>query len=93
MTGKGNNIQTPFGHYPGYLRLIVKDFDSAGEVAWLAGLYYDLSRALLPGASAEFKVAQGWNAVNPATRKPVPDQREYDIILCYGVVPDAVELR
>jgi hypothetical protein len=84
MTGKGNDIQTPFGHYPGYLRLIVKDFDSAGEVAWLAGLYYELPRALLPGASAELKFAQGWNAVSPTTRKPVPDQREYDIVLYYG---------
>lgn len=83
VTGKGNNIQTPFGMYPGFLNLVVKDFARAGEVAWLAGLAYDLSRALLPGARAKFEFAQGKNAVSPTKRTPEPNEREYDLAIAY----------
>jgi hypothetical protein len=82
VTGKGNNIQTPYGSYPGYLSLLVKDFDRAGEVAWMVGLAYDFSR-VLPGMSAEFGFAQGTEAVSPLTRAPEPDQREYDLAIAY----------
>jgi hypothetical protein len=83
VTGKGNNIQTPYGHYPGYLRLIVKDFDRAGEVAWLAGLAYDFSRVLPPGIRAEFNFAQGTSAISPTKRTPEPNEREYDVTVSY----------
>ncbi len=92
MTAKGQNIQTPFGVYPGYLHMIVKDFDRAGEVAWLAGLAYDFSKLLLPGTRAELSFAQGTNAISPKTRKPEPDEREYDMTIGY-VAPKSSALR
>jgi hypothetical protein len=77
VTGRGNNVQTPFGQYPGFLHMLLRDFDRAGEVAWMAGVGYDLSRWV-----AETKVAvsyaQGTNAVSPTRRTPQPDIREYD---------------
>jgi len=82
VTGKGHNIQTPYGNYPGYFSLLVNNFDRAGEVAWQVGLAYEFSR-VLPGLSAEFILAQGTSAVNPRTRKPEPDEREYDLTIDY----------
>ena len=38
-----------------------------------------------PGASAEFRYAQGWNAISPLTRKPEPDEREWDVILYWAM--------
>jgi len=82
VTGKGNDIQTPYGNYPGYFSLLVSNFDRAGEVAWQVGLAYDFSR-VLPGLSAEFILAQGTGAVSPRTRKAEPDEREYDLSIDY----------
>jgi hypothetical protein len=36
------NINNPYGSYPGYLALIEKEFNRAGEKAWLLGFSYDL---------------------------------------------------
>jgi len=82
VTGKGNDIQTPYGNYPGYFSLLVQNFDRAGEVAWQVGLAYDFSR-VRPGLSAEFILAQGTSAVSPRTRKAEPDEREYDLSIEY----------
>ena len=77
VTGKGNNLQTPFGQYPGFLHLLVRDFDRAGEVAWRAGAGYDLS-PWAPETRIAVSLARGTNAINPAKRTAAPDVREYD---------------
>jgi len=63
ITASGNNIRSPWGSYPGYLTLIDKDFDRAGEKALLFGLAYDFSRAVTPGLSAFTNLAWGWDAI------------------------------
>lgn len=84
VTGTGHRIETPFGQYPGYLRLIVEDFNRAGEVAWLVGLRYDASR-FLPGLEAVVNVAQGTGSIDAVTREPEPDRIEYDVRVSYHV--------
>ena len=74
-------IRSPWGGYPGYLSLIHKDFDRAGEDAWLIGLSYDFSRLGLPGLSAFTNYASG-NTPDNGNRAS-PDQTEFDMTLDY----------
>jgi hypothetical protein len=83
ITGSGNNIQTPWGSYPGYLSLIDQDFDRANEKAVLVGVAYDFSKDLARGLSAYTNIAWGWDAIDPKTRVRVPDQTEYDVTVDY----------
>jgi hypothetical protein len=82
ITGSGNNIQTPWGSFPGYLCLIELDFDRANEKAFLVGAAYDFSK-LTAGLSANFNFAWGWDAINPTTRAHAPNQAEYDFTFDY----------
>ena len=71
FTGDGNNIQSPYGTWPGYLSLIQTDFDHAGEKAWGVGLTYDFGGTLLPfqapGFLARLAYARGTGIVDPST--------------------------
>jgi hypothetical protein len=83
ITASGNTIQSPWGSYPGYLSLIVNDFDRANEKAILAGVAYDFSKLVTPGLSGFVNVAYGFDAIDPKTRASAPDQTEYDVTVDY----------
>ena len=83
LTGSGNDIQNPWGSYPGYLSMIELSFNRARETAALVGAAYDFSRLLTPGLTADVNLVWGWNAINPTTRKNVPNQAEYDATVDY----------
>jgi len=85
ITGAGNTIQNPWGSFPGYLSMIDQDFDRADEKAWLIGAAYDFSKLLTPGLSTNVNLAWGVDAINPSTRKPAPNQAEYDFTADYRV--------
>ncbi len=78
VTGPGNNLQTPFGQYPGFLHMLVRDFDRVGEVAWMAGVGYDVTR-WVPDTRIAVSLAQGTGAISPTKRTPEPDIREYNV--------------
>jgi len=83
VTGNGNNIQNPWGSFPGYLSMIELDFDSARQKAWLIGAAYDFSKLLTPGLSANANLVWGVDAVNPSNQKTAPNQAEYDFTADY----------
>ena len=83
ITGSGNNIQTPWGSYPGYLSMIDQDFDRAREKAFLVGAAYDFSKLLTQGLAANVNLVWGWDAINPKTRDRAPNQTEYDATIDY----------
>ena len=83
ITAAGNNIQSPWGSYPGYLSLMDQDFDRAREKAVLFGIAFDFSRTLTQGLSAFSNAAWGWDAINPTTRASAPKQAEYDLTVDY----------
>ena len=83
FTGKGNNIQKPWGSSPSYLSLIDQDFDRANEKAFLIGAAYDFSNVLTKGLSATMNMAWGKDAINPSNGRPAPDQGEYDLTVDY----------
>ena len=82
-TGSGDNIQTPYGRWPGYLKLITKDFDLARQTALGIRLAYDAGRVGAPGLVGRFFFANGIDAVNPTSGKPEPNEREYDFDVSY----------
>ena len=50
-TGSGSDIRSPYGSYPGYISLMLRDFNRADEDAWLVGLSYNLKFLGLDGLS------------------------------------------
>jgi len=84
ITAQGQNINSPYGTYPGYLSLIQKDFDRAGEKAWLLGVSYDLKN-YVKGLSVTLNFARGTDAVDPTTRSGLPNETEYDITIDYRI--------
>jgi hypothetical protein len=91
QTGDGSDIRTPFGTWPGYLSLINKDFDRAGETGLGVRLLYDFTRLGVPGLSVAFVAAQGTGARVASTGAAAPDRREYDFDVTYA--PPAGPLR
>ena len=59
LTAKGNNMQSPWGTFPGYLSSIDQDFNRANEKAFLIGAAYDFSNALTKGLSATMNLVWG----------------------------------
>ena len=82
-TGSGSNIISPFGGRPGFLSLMIQDFDMANQQGLLAGLSYDFSRLGLPGLSSFAKYATGKNAIIASSGEDIPDSTEYNFTLDY----------
>ena len=74
-------IRSPYGGYPGYISLIVRDFNRAGEDAWLIGLSYDFGHIGLPGLSGFVNFASGDTPDSGATA--TTDEDEIDFTLDY----------
>jgi len=83
VTASGNKIQSPWGRYPGYLRLAQQLFNNANEKAWLIGMAYDFSKAISPGLTAFANLAWGVDSLDPISHARLPDEAEYDLTLDY----------
>jgi hypothetical protein len=75
---KGNNLQNPWGSYPGYTSVQVQDFNRAGESAFMLKGAYDFSKIGLAGFKAYALWVHGWGAVDPVTKEDVYQQDEYN---------------
>ena len=84
ITAQSRNINSPYGTYPGYLSLLEKDFNRAGERAWLLGFSYDL-KDYVKGLSVTVNFARGTDAVDPANKSGLPDETEYDMTVDYRI--------
>ena len=80
-TGSGASIQSPFGGRPGFLSLMLLDFDRANEIGFLTGLSYDLSNWGFPSLSGFAKFAWGHNARDASTGQSSPNASEYNFTL------------
>jgi hypothetical protein len=76
-------IQNPFGSYPGFVSLMRRNFNRAGEDAWQVGVAYDFSRLGLDGLSAFANYAEGYGARDSETRDSLPNEREFNITVDY----------
>ncbi len=80
-TDDNAGIRSPYGGYPGYTSIIVKDFNRADEDAWLIGLSYDFANIGWDGVSGFFNYAFGDTPESGAAASP--DQDEFDFTLDY----------
>jgi hypothetical protein len=78
QTSEEFDYQAPYGSWPGYTGLIVKDFDRAGEKAVLAGFAYDF--ADLGAEGLVFNSLAAWDL---DVNNPDPEFNEYDFTLDY----------
>jgi len=85
-TGSGSGIRSPYGGYPGYLSLMLRDFDRADEDAWLVGFSYDLKFLGLDGLSFFTNYARG-NTPDSGVNAS-PDQEEIDLTVDYRFKSD-----
>ncbi len=76
-------IQSPYGSYPGFVSLMRRDFNRAGEEAWQVGIAYDFARLGIDGLSTFANYAEGYGARDSETRESLPNEREFNITLDY----------
>ena len=74
-------MQSPWSIYPGYTCVQVKDFDRAGEQAFLVKGSLNFARFGLETVTAYALWVHGWGAINPSTNASVVQQDEYDFDL------------
>jgi hypothetical protein len=80
-TDHDSGIRSPFGDYPGYLSLMLKDFNRADEDAWLVGLSYDFGFVGIDGLSFFANYAGGNTPDSGLSASP--DQEEFDLTVDY----------
>jgi hypothetical protein len=85
--GNDKKIQNPWGGYPGYLSLMLSDFNMADEDAWLVGLSYDCSNIGLEGVSAFANYANG-NTPDSGINAS-PDEQEVNVTVDYRIKKDS----
>jgi hypothetical protein len=78
VTSRQADLQSPWGGYPGYTSVQVKDFNRAGEDAFMVKASYDFTRLGLEGVAAYALFVHGWNRVNPTTKASVANENEFD---------------
>jgi outer membrane porin, OprD family len=83
QTGRGAAYRAPYGSWAGYTSMIARDFDQAGEKAWLIGGSYDFAGLDAPGMVLNGAVVVGRGAVNATTGAALANQTEYDLTLDY----------
>ena len=89
FTGDDANIRANYGSWPGYLSLMVTDFNRANEKAFGVGLKYDFEKNLLPfkvpGLTVHLLYAQGRDRIDPTTRGDLPTTHEGNLDITYNV--------
>jgi len=78
-TSNDRRIISPYGGYPGYISLMVNDFNRAGEEAFLLGLSYNFGKIGLDWLSFVTLYAYGYDAIDPAIKEDRPDRKEFNI--------------
>jgi hypothetical protein len=89
VTGDQASISSPWGSWPGYLSMLVTDFNRANEKAFGVGVRYDFGGSLLPfqvpGLTLYLAYAQGTERMDPATNSALPTTREGNLDIIYNV--------
>jgi hypothetical protein len=77
----GADMRNPWSGYPGYTSAQVKNFNRAGEQAFMVKGSYNFARLGLEDVTAYALWSHGWGAVDAATKNPLFQLNEYDLDL------------
>lgn len=88
QTGRGAAWRNPYGAWPGYTSMITRDFNTAGERAYLIGGTFNFAGAGVPGMVLNGAAVFGRDAINATTGATLPNQNEYDLTLDYRFTAD-----
>jgi hypothetical protein len=80
--GDGADLRSPWSSYPGYTSVQIRDFNRAGEQAFMVKGSYDWKR-LVPGLTTYLLYNIGDGRKDPLTGRGVPDERELDADVQY----------
>jgi outer membrane porin, OprD family len=77
----GADLQNPWSSYPGYTSVQVKDFNRAGEKAFMVKAAYDFTPLGLESVTAYALFVHGWDRINPTTGQNATNENELDLDL------------
>jgi hypothetical protein len=80
-TSGGADMQNPWSSYPGFTSAQLKEFNRAGEEAFMIKASLNFARFGLEELSTYALWVHGWGTINPATNASVFQQDEYDFDL------------
>ncbi len=84
-TSKGAAMLSPWGRYPGYTKMMISDFDQAGQDTFFVCLSYDFKKLGLEGLSGYVRYAWGRNSINSSNGSSLPNQEEFDVTVDYRI--------
>ena len=77
----GADLQSPWGGYPGYTYVQVREFNRANENALLVKGAYDFTHLGLEGVTAYALFVYGWDRIDPSTGRNAANEKELDLDL------------
>lgn len=83
--------RNPYGLWPGYSNMMIRQFHRANEGAFTTGARLDFAGINLPGLAFVANITLGNGAVDPATRAPLSTDREYDFTLDFLFADSAID--
>lgn len=88
--GDGADLRSPWSSYPGFTSEQIRDFNRAGEQAFMVKASYDWKR-FVPGLSSYVLYTAGDGRIDPATGRGLADERELDADLQYRFTTGIME--
>jgi hypothetical protein len=80
--GDGADLRNPWSSFPGYTSVQIRDFNRAGEQAFMVKGSYDWKR-FVPGLTTFALYTIGDGRINPSTGQGLRDEREVDADIQY----------
>ena len=83
--------RNPYGLWPGYSNMMLRQFHRANESAFTTSARIDFAAINLPGLAFVANVTLGSGAIDPATRLPLSTDNEYDFTLDFMLADSAID--
>ena len=83
FTAPRGGIVNPWGSSPSYTNGSIRNVNRPNEQAGLLNYSYDFRKLGAQGVSATAIYSYGWNAKDPTTNQPLPNQWELDLVADY----------
>jgi hypothetical protein len=83
FTAARGGIVNPWGASPSYTNGSIRNVNRPNEQAALLNYSYDFRKLGVSGLSATAIYSYGWNAKDPTTSQPLPNQWEWDLVADY----------